>query len=208
MKNTKCKICRRLGTKLFLKGEKCFTPKCPIVKKPYPPGIKGKKRRRGLSEYGKELKEKQKLKSWYGLEERQFRNYVKEVLQKRGKEDAESALMGKLESRLDNVVFRLGFANSRFQARQLVSHGHFQVNSRKTNYPSYQVKKGDLIKISPSSLKKNIFQNLKIKLKKYTPPNWLELDKEKFKGKVLGAPTLEETAPPAEVSAILEFYSR
>jgi len=209
MQENKCKICRRLGQKLFLKGEKCFSPKCPMVRKPYPPGPRRKKRRaRGLSEYAKELREKQKLKVWYGLGERQFKNYVKEVLQKRGKEDAESYLIKKLETRLDNVIFRLGFANSRLQSRQLVAHGHFQINSRKVNYPSYQVKKDDIIKIRLISLKKNVFQNLKTKIKKYNPPTWLELDKEKLEGKVITWPTFEEAMPPAEVSVILEFYSK
>lgn len=208
MLNAKCKICRRLGQKLFLKGERCFSPKCSMVKKAYPPGIKKKRRSRGFSEYGKELREKQKLKFWYGLNEKQFKNYIKKTLSKRGKEDTESTLIEKLESRLDNVIFRLGFANSRFQARQMVNHGHFQVNSRKVNYPSYQVKKGDLISILPSSLGKNIFQNLKTKIKKYTPPAWLKLDKEKLEGKVISLPTLEEAVPPAEISAIFEYYSR
>lgn len=179
-----------------------------MIRRPYPPGIKGKRRTSGLSEYGKELREKQKLKFWYGLDEKQFKNYVKEILARRGKEDAEAALIKKLESRLDNVIFRLGFADSRLQARQMVSHGHFQVNSRKVNYPSYQVKKGDLISISPSSLKKNIFQNLKTKIKKHNPPSWLELDKEKLEAKVKGLPSLEEAAPPAEISAVFEYYSR
>ena len=117
MKNTKCKICRRLGVKLFLKGERCLSPKCAMVKRDYAPGEKGKRRRRTFSEYGKELREKQKLKNWYNLRERQFRNYVKEVLAKRGKvEDAGSLLVEKLESRLDNVVFRMGFVSSRNQS--------------------------------------------------------------------------------------------
>jgi len=142
------------------------------------------------------------------LEEKQLKNYVKEILQKRGKEDAESTLIQKLETRLDNVIFRLGFALSRAQARQIISHGHFQINGKKVNYPSYQVKKGDKISISSTALKKNLFQNLKTKIKKYNPPSWLALDKEKLEGKVVGLPVLEEVAPPAEISAILEYYSR
>jgi small subunit ribosomal protein S4 len=208
MFNSKCKICRRLGQKLFLKGERCFSPKCSMIKRSYPPGIKGKRGTRGLSEYGKELREKQKLRFWYGLEERQLKNYVKDILAKKGKMDAESALIKKLEARLDNVIFRLGFASSRYQARQMISHGHFQVNGKKVNYPSYQLKKGDLINISPTAHKKSFFQNLKTKIKKYTPPKWLELNTEKLEGKVIGGPTLEEAAPPAEISAILEYYSR
>jgi len=209
MGNAKCKICRRLGVKLFLRGEKCLSPKCPMVKKAYPPGHKRKRRIRGFSEYGKELNEKQKLKNWYNLKERQFRKYVKEVLQKRGKVEDESLLLIKiLEGRLDNVVFRLGFAKSRAQAKQLVSHGHFLVNGKSIDAPSYQVKKGEIISMKPQKIKKTYFQNLKNLLKKYKPPAWLELNAEKLEGKVIGEPSLEETAPPVEISAIFEFYSR
>ena len=209
MLNSKCKICRRLGVKLFLKGEKCLSPKCPMIKRNYPPGQKGKRRPTPLSEYGKALREKQKLKNWYNLEERQFKNYVKKILEKRGKvEDPSSLLIKTLESRLDNVVFRLGFANSRALAKQLVSHGHFLVNGRSINIPSYLVKNGDVISIKPQKIKKAIFQNLKNLLKKYKTPSWLALDVEKLEGKVIGEPTLQEAAPPAEISAIFEFYSR
>lgn len=195
--------------KLFLKGDKCLSPKCPMVRKPYPPGTKGKRRKRALSEYGKELSEKQKLKNWYNLTERQFRNYVKEVLEKRGKvEDAGTLLIKKLECRLDNVVFRMGFASSRPQSRQLIGHGYFLVNGRKVNIPAYQVKKGDMISLHQKSHKKAIFQNLSASLKKYKPPSWIELDIKKLKGKVTGLPSLEEANPPAEISAIFEFYSR
>lgn len=209
MINSKCKICRRSGIKLFLKGEKCLSPKCPLIRKPYPPGQRGKRRPSPLSEYGKELREKQKLKNWYNLEERQFRNYVKEVLKKRGKvEDATELLIKMLEKRLDNVIFRLGIASSRSQARQLISHGHFLVNQKNINIPSYQVKKGDVITIHPARRKKIIFQNLPLLLKKKQPPSWLSLEPMKLEGKVIGEPTLEESAPPAEVSTVFEFYSR
>jgi len=209
MNKSSCKICRRVGVKLFLKGEKCFSPKCPMVRKPYPPGPKGKRRPRGLSEYGKELKEKQKLKNWYNLEERQFKNYVKKVLGKRGKvEDTGALLIKTLESRLDNVVFRLGFASSRLAARQLVSHRHILVNDRSVNIPSFLVKKGDTIKIHPSSLKKNIFQNLPQIIKKYKASSWLSLDAKTLEGKVVALPNLEEAAPPAEVASVFEFYSK
>ena len=209
MLNAKCKICRRLGVKLFLKGEKCLSPKCPMVKRAYPPGQKGKRRPTPLSEYGKSLREKQKLKNWYNLKERQFKNYVKKILERRGKvEDASSLLIKTLESRLDNVVFRLGFANSRALAKQLVSYGHFLVNGKSIDTPSYLVKNGDVISIKPQKTKKAIFQNLKNLLKKYKTPSWLALDVEKLEGKVIGEPTLEESAPPVEISAIFEFYSR
>jgi len=209
MENAKCKICRRLGVKLFLKGDKCFSSKCPMVRKAYPPGLRGKRRIKALSEYGKELREKQKLKNWYNLKERQFRKYVKEVLEKRGRvKDTAVSLVKTLESRLDNVIFRLGFANSRVQAKQFISHGHFLVNGKSIDTPSYQLKKGDIVALKPQKIKKTIFQNLKNLLKKHKTPSWLELDAEKLEGKVIGEPTIEEVAPPVEISAIFEFYSR
>lgn len=207
--DSKCKICRRLGVKLFLKGEKCMSPKCPMVKRPYPPGEKRKRRRIALSEYGKELREKQKLKIWYNLKERQFKNYVKEILEKRGKvEDAALLLVQKLESRFDNIIYRLGWASSRSQARQLVSHGHFLINGKPVNIPSFSLKKGDKISICPTSRKNSPFRDLPSLLKKYQPPSWLKLEKEKLEAKIVGKPNFEEAAPPAEISAIFEFYSR
>lgn len=209
MINSKCKICRRLGTKLFLKGEKCLSPKCPMVRRPYPPGRKGKRRHSGFSEYGRELREKQKLKNWYNLEERQFKKYVKEALAKRGRGgDVALLLIRKLESRFDNIIFRLGLAFSRDKARQLVSHGHFLLNGKPVNTPSCQLKIGDRISIKQSSSKKAAFQNLPTILKGHKPPSWLELDKEKLEGKVIGLPNFEEAAPPAEISTIFEYYSR
>lgn len=215
MTNSDCKICRRLGTKLFLKGEKCFSPKCPMLKRPYPPGQR-RKRRATLSEYNKELREKQKLKNWYNLRETQFKNYVKEVLKKRTRsskgraveEDTPTLLIQKLERRFDNVVFRMGFANSRPQARQLISHGHFLINKKKVNIPSYQVKKGDKISIAKKSQKGNIFKDLPVLLKKKQIPSWLLVDAKKLEGEVKSLPTLEEVAPPVEISMIFEFYSR
>jgi len=180
-----------------------------MVKRSYPPGFRGKRRRRTFSEYAKQLSEKQKLKNWYNLKEYQFKRYVKKVLEKRGKiGDTQDLLIKKLEKRLDNVIFRLGFASSRPEARQLVAHGHFLVNGKKVNISSYQIKKGDKIKISPLSQKKIIFQNLPLILKKYQPPSWLKLDVKKLEGKVVGEPSFEEASPSAEVSAIFEFYSR
>ena len=209
MNYSKCRKCRRLGTKLFLKGEKCLSPKCAMIKKPYPPGQKGKRRISSLSEYGKELKEKQKLKNFYNLSEKQFRNYIEKVFQARGKvEDAETLLIRILESRLDNVVFRLGFATSRAKARQLVSHRHFLLNDKIINIPSYLVKSGDKITLKPASVKKNIFKDLSSILKKQQPPFWLELNINKLEGKVIGQASLEEAAPPVEISLIFEYYSR
>lgn len=209
-----CKICRRLGTKLFLKGDKCSSPKCPILRRPYPPGKK-RRRRVNLSEYNKELREKQKLRNWYNLREAQFKNYVKEILKTRGgsgkgtaKEDAPTLLIQRLESRLDNIVFRMGFAESRPQARQLISHGHFLVNGKKVSIPSYRIKKGDKVGISESSRKKGIFKNLSALLKKKQIPSWLSVNIQKLEGEVKSLPTLEEVAPPVEISMIFEYYSR
>jgi small subunit ribosomal protein S4 len=209
IKEAKCRICRRLGVKLFLKGEKCFSPKCPMVKRPYPPGLPGKRRKSPPSEYKKELIEKQKLRYWYGLSDSQLKKYVREVLEKRGKvEDVSALLIQNLEKRLDNVVYRLGFAVSRDQARQLVSHKFFLVNGKPVNIPSFSLKVGDTISLKPQKLKKAIFKDLKERLKKHQVPSWLFLDSEKFEGKVISEPKVEEVAPPVEVSAVFEFYSR
>lgn len=209
MKKAKCKTCRRLGTKLFLRGEKCFSPKCPMIKKPYPPGQKGKRKKTPPSEYAWQLKEKQKLKAIYNLREIQFRNYVKEILEQRKKiKDASEALIRLFELRLDNVVFRLNFAKSRPQARQLVSHGYFLVNGKPTNIPSFGLKKGDKVSIKISKTKKVVFLNLKSFLKNHKTPSWLKLNIEKLEGEVIGEPTLEEVAPPVEISTIFEYYSK
>lgn len=209
MRDSKCKICRRLGEKLFLKGERCLSPKCSLVRRPYPPGQKRKRRTKALSEYGKELRTKQKLKNFYNLKERQFRKYVKEILEKRGKiEDPADSLIKKLETRFDNIIFRLGFAASRSQARQLISHGHFLVNEKPVNIPSFHLKKDDKIKIRHSSLKKGVFQNIALSLKEYQPPSWLKLDKKKLEGKVIALPSLKEISLAIEISPIFEYYSR
>ncbi|KKQ68068.1 MAG: 30S ribosomal protein S4 [Candidatus Nealsonbacteria bacterium RIFCSPLOWO2_12_FULL_39_31] len=209
MDNPKCKICRRLGLKLFLKGDRCFSPKCAMIKRPYPPGQKAKRKSKALSEYGKELAEKQKMKNWYNLRERQFAKYVREALDKRSKnEDAGALLFKKLESRLDSVVFRMGFASSRVQASQEVGHGHFLVNGKKIDVPSYHAKKGDKISISPFSAKKAPFQNLTAVLKKYNPPSWIKIDPEKLEGELIKDANMEEASFPIEVSSIFEFYSK
>ncbi len=209
MKSSKCKICRRVGEKLLLKGDRCLSVKCGIIKKPYPPGIKTKKRRKVLSEYGKELKEKQKLRNWYNLREKQFSKYVKEVLDKRGQvENASALLIEKLESRLDNVVFKMGLAPSHSSARQMVNHGHFLVNGRKVDIPSYQVKRGDKIKVRPQSLNVGNLNNIQLKLKKYNPPSWMILNLKELEAEIIKEPFLEETSLIAEISAIFEYYSR
>lgn len=200
-----CKKCRSAGQKLFLKGERCFTAKCAMVKKPYRPGIHGKMRRT-VSEYGAQLAEKQKLCRIYNIRERQFKRYFREASKEKG--ILGENIVRKLETRLDNVVFRLGWADSRRQARQLVNHGHFLVNGKKVNIPSYQVKPKDEIKIRPSSLKKAPFKDFATKLKKHETPKWLSLDKEKIMGKVLSLPSLEDANIPVDMHMVIEYYSR
>lgn len=208
MVQNKCKICRRTGTKLFLKGERCFSPKCAMVRKAYPPGLKAKKNK-SLSEYGKELKEKQKLKNWYNLSEKQFSAYIKKALGKRGKvEDAGTFLIKELESRLDNVIVKLGWAVSHSQARKMISHGHFLVNGRTVNVPSYKVKKKDKLTIKSSSAKLKFFSDLLIKLKKNEIPSWLSASKEKLEAEVKEEPLVDEENLPSEISVIFEYYSR
>lgn len=178
-----------------------------MVKKPYPPGLHGpssKRRRKNISEYSIQMSEKQKLKFLYGLREKQFVNYIKEAMKKRG--SASDYLSQFLESRLDNIVFRLGFTASRPLARQLVSHGHILVNGRKLDIPSYRVKIGDLISIREKSLAKKVFTDLDIKWKKFDPPSWLALDKKKHEGKVKSAAELESKS--FNLNLIIELYSR
>lgn len=209
MLEKRCRKCRRLGIKLFLKGEKCTSPKCPLIRRPYPPGEKPKKRKTGLTDYGRLLQEKQKLMLWYNLRDRQLKNYVRKVLKERGKiKDAGEFLISLLEMRLDNVVFRLGFASSRAKARQMVSHGYFMVNSQGVNIPSYQLKVGDEISLKKQKMNKKLIQEIKERLKKYTPPSFLFLDKENFLGKVISLPKVEEIAPPVDVHSVFEFYSK
>lgn len=205
----KCRKCRRLGLKLFLKGEKCISPKCPLTKRPYPPGERPKKHKPTITEYRVLLEEKQKLKLWYNLRDYQLKNYVKKALEKRGKvKDVSEYLLSLLELRLDNTIFRLGFASSRAQARQLVSHGFFLVNSQKVNIPSFSLKVNDTISIKKEKLNKKIITEIKERLKKYTPPSHLFLDKENLSGKVISLPKVEEILPPVNLHAVFEFYTR
>lgn len=206
MINPKCKKCRRAGQKLFLKGERCFTAKCAMVKKPYPPGVHGKKRRRGLSEYGAQLAEKQKLRRIYNINERQLKKYFKEAAKARGV--VTEVLLNKLETRIDNVIFRLGLAQSRAKTRQIVSHGHILLNNRKITIPSICVKKGDIITIKKASLKKTLFKDLETRLKKFKPPSWLSLDKKEFKAIVLSSSIKQEIETPINLQMIVEYYSR
>jgi small subunit ribosomal protein S4 len=209
MRYDQCKTCRRLGQKLFLKGDRCFSQKCAMLKRAYAPGPQKKRRGGSPSAFKKSLEEKQTLKKWYGISERQFKRYAEESLEKMGKvENIAEEFIKKLEKRMDNVVFRLGIAKSRAQARQMVSHGYFLINGKPVNIPSYSIKKGDVISIKEHKKQKGIFKELTPQLKKYDAPVWLSLNKEKLEAKAIGDPNLEEVNAPAEISLIFEFYSR
>jgi len=209
MRYDQCKTCRRLGQKLFLKGERCFSQKCAMIKRAYAPGPQKKRRGGSPSAFKKSLEEKQTLKKWYGLSEKQFKRYAEESLKKMGKvENVAEEFIKKLEKRLDNVIFRLGMAKSRAQARQMVSHGYFLINGKPVNIPSYAIKKGDIISIKEHKKQKGVFKELPTQLKRYEAPIWLDLNKEKLEAKAVGDPNLEEVNAPAEISSIFEFYSR
>lgn len=200
----KCKRCRREGEKLYLKGEKCFTPKCPMVKRTYPPGMHGPKlQSQRLTEYGSQLREKQKAKNIYGVLERQFRNYVKKAMRQEG--DSGENLLRLLELRLDNVVYRLGLAKSRSVARQFVSHNHILVNNKKVNIPSTQLRIGDTVAIKEKS--KKLFSDIAKNTKKQNS-SWLAFDSKNLSGKVLSPPPFEDVKQTLKVPLILEFYSR
>lgn len=196
---------RALGTKLFLKGERCNSPKCAAVRKPYRPGVHGKsRRRRVLSEMGLQLQEKQKIRFSYGLREAQMRRIMEKAFKSRGVTG--EMIISILERRLDNVVYRLGFARSRSIGRQLVSHGHFLVNGRKVTTPAYEVKVGDVISIRPQSQNNPLLLELKEELKKYDQPIWLKLDKEKIEGEVASLP--KDFEMPFNVSKVVDYYSK
>lgn len=202
-----CKVCRRLRFSV------CEKQKCAFKRKPYPPGIhgRGRKVRRGgrptASEYGTQLAEKQKVKFLYGLRERQFKNLVSQASLYKGK-DTTKRIIELLESRLDNIVFRLGFAQSRASSRQLVNHGHIMIGSRSVTIPSYQVKIGENIHIRPKSQSSARFRDLDLYLKKYEPPSWLSLDKNKKEGRLVIAPKADEINIGVNLNVIIEFYSR
>jgi small subunit ribosomal protein S4 len=209
MKSVKCKICRRLGRKMFIKGARCFSPKCAMVKRPYAPG-QIKKNKSTLSEYGREFSETQKIKRWYGLRETQFKNYVVSILDKMAssKERSDEKLIRILELRLDNTVLRLGLADSHAQARKIVSHGHISVNGKKVNIPSFQTKKGDIISVMPLSKEKAYFKTVAEKIKKYQAPSWIKLDTKNLSGEIIALPSCQEVALPIKLSSIFEHYSK
>jgi len=201
-----CRICRRENLKLYLKGDRCYSDKCSFDRRSYPPGQHGQRRSGKMSDYGVQLREKQKVKRSYGLSEKQFRLAFERADQKKGI-TGENLLLS-LELRLDNVVYRLGFANSRPQARQLVLHNHFQVNGRKVNISSYQVKVGDVVEVREKSRNVQAIADALEAVVRRSAPQWLEMDAENMKGTVRALPTREDITMPIQESLIVELYSK
>jgi small subunit ribosomal protein S4 len=199
-----CRFCRREGAKLFLKGERCYTPKCAIERRAFAPGIHGQARRRKVSDYGVQLRAKQKARRLYGLLEKQFRNYFDQAVREGGVTGLN--LLRRLELRLDNVVYRLGLGSSRKQARQLVTHRHFEVNGRIINVPSAQLKPGDVVRVrsADSAVVDVALEAARVR----TMPSWLSFNEEEKSGKVLSLPERHEMEAGVEEHLIVEFYSR
>ncbi len=200
-----CRLCRRLGDKLYLKGEKCFTPKCPFEKRPYPPGQRSTCRRK-VSDRGLQLREKQRARAIYGILERQFNKYY-EVAAKRHGVTGET-LLRTLELRMDNVAYRLGFSDSRQQARQLVLHGHIAVNGRKSAIPSHVLKPNDVVSLTSRGKKSEYFKAVSEQIASKNIPSWLSLDAANLTGRILALPEVEEIGPKFNVATIVEYYSR
>ncbi len=200
-----CRLCRREGIKLYLKGDRCYTGKCAIDRRPYAPGAHGQARRK-VSEYGLQLREKQKARRIYGVLETQFRNYFERAERQPGVTGEN--LLRLLERRLDNVVYRLGLATSRMEARQLVRHGHFTVNGRKVNIPSYLVRVGDVIAVREKSKESPRIKELMERAADRTPPPWLEYEENQAQGRVVALPTRDQIDTPVQEHLIVELYSR
>lgn len=200
-----CRLCRREGTKLFLKGDRCFSPKCGIERRAYPPGQHGQGRAR-FSDYGVQLREKQKVKRMYGLLEKQFESTMKKASRMKGRSGENLLIL--LERRFDNVVFRMGFATSRAEARQLVRHGHFLVDGRKAATPSMLLKPGSKISVREKSRKVARIAGALETLEGRSLPQWVEIDKDKFEGEVKALPTREDITLPIQEQLIVELYSR
>jgi small subunit ribosomal protein S4 len=201
-----CRLCRREGMKLFLKGERCYTEKCAIEKRNLPPGQHGRIRRSKLLGYGMQLREKQKVKRVYGVLENQFRRYFETAERTRG--ITGETLLQLLERRLDNVVYRLGFATSRAQARQLVRHGHFLVNGRKVDIPSYSTRQGDVVSVRASSANNAAILHATEEVKGRGVPEWLSLEGDGLSGRVVSLPTREQINLPVQEQLIVELYSK
>ena len=198
-----CKLCRREGQKLFLKGERCYSSKCALERRNYAPGQHGQARKK-MSDYGIQFREKQKAKRFYGLQETQFRNLYEKAAKKAGKTGENLLIL--LETRMDNVVFRLGFASSRKEARQLVTHGHFTVNGKKADIPSMEIKAGDVIRVKEKSQSSPKFKE--VKEMAITVPSWMSVDVEKLEGKVVSVPTRADIDTPVAEHLIVELYSK
>jgi len=205
-KDAVCRLCRREGIKLFLKGTKCFSDKCPIEKRNFAPGQHGKDRKAKIVGYGLQLREKQKAKRIYFTQEGQFRNYFEKAARTKGVTG--ELLLQQLERRLDSVVLRMGLGISRRQARQLVRHGHISVNGRKVNIPSYQVAVGEEIAIREASRKLPILEQAKEFAGHANPPNWIEIDRDNFKGRITALPKREDIQLPVNEQLIVELYSK
>jgi len=202
-----CKLCRRENLKLFLKGDRCYSDKCSYERRPYPPGQHGQgHRREKYSDYRVQLREKQKVRRIYGVLEKQFRNYYFRAERKKGVVGVNLLIL--LECRLDNMVYRMGFACSRNQARQLVRHNHFLVNGRKVNIPSYQVKVGDVIEVKESSRKNSQILEAMETVVRRGIPEWVEVQKENFRGTLQTQPSREGLTMPIQEQLIVEFYSK
>jgi small subunit ribosomal protein S4 len=201
-----CRLCRRERQKLFLKGTKCFTEKCPVERRGYPPGQHGQSRRQKISEYGVQLREKQKIRRMYGLMENQFRNYFEKALRQTGRTG--ETLVKLLESRLDNVVYRLGFAPSRKAGRQLIGHGHLMVNNKVVNIPSFMVRPGDVIQVREKSKKLDTIHSSLKRMKDNMLPPWLSLDKAGLSGTFLNVPERADIPLAANEQLIVELYSK
>ncbi len=200
-----CRLCRREGAKLFLKGSRCYSKKCAFERRPTPPGQHGVRRRK-VGDYGLQLREKQKVRRTYSVLERQFKNYF-DAAEARPGVTGEN-LLRFLELRLDNAVYRMGFATSRAAARQLVTHGHFAVNGRPTNVPSYQLKSGDRVEVRESHREREPFKVAKETLRSHQPPDWLSIDAAKLSGSVLDQPRRDQMPLDLNEQLVVEYYSR
>jgi len=205
-KDSVCRHCRRENLKLYLKGDRCYSDKCAFDRRSYPPGQHGERRGRKISDYGIQLREKQKVKRMYGLSEKQFHLFFKRAERQRGATGTN--LLALLERRFDNVVYRLGFANSRAQGRQFVLHNHFLVNGKKVNIPSFLVKAGDSIEVKEKSKKVAAISDAIEAVVRRGIPQWLELEKDKNKGVVNGFPVREDLTMPIQEQLIVELYSK
>jgi small subunit ribosomal protein S4 len=200
-----CRLCRREGAKLFLKGTRCYTKKCSFERRPTPPGQHGVRRRK-MGEYGIQLREKQKVRRVYGVLERQFHNYFTEAENREG--ITGENLLRRLETRLDNVVYRLGFASSRAQARQLVAHGHFAVNGVPTNIPSYEVAPGDRVEVREARRSREAFKVIRETLRSHQAPEWLSLDAANLSGTIAAVPRRDQMPLDLSEQLVVEYYSR